>query len=257
MGKYYEALRRSSPREEAREELPEQVREADDDPELEEAPRPSTALVPLPTLVNMPGTIAREGGIRRLTERLAPLSVVDRAVRLMVSGCRPGDGASTIAAALGIDLSQRLNLRTLLVDAHVRHPSLYRFFARPTHRSDTTELVLAEAAQIRPTAWPRLDLASCAVCETPGQRQSLFSELESIFARYSAVVVDLGVARLDARMLPLARPEDPILLVVRYGETERDELATTTAALRAANRSVAGVILNAAAASAAKPGKKV
>ncbi len=45
-------------------------------------------------------------------------------------------------------------------------------------------------------------------------------------------------------MLPLARPEDPILMVVRQGHTERRELATTTSALRAARRSVAGVILN-------------
>jgi len=58
-------------------------------------------------------------------------------------------------------------------------------------------------------------------------------------------VIDLGVTRLDARMLPLARSTDPILLIVRYGSTERQELATTVSALRAANRAVAGVILNA------------
>jgi len=45
--------------------------------------------------------------------------------------------------------------------------------------------------------------------------------------------------------LPLMRPTDPILLVVRYGQTERKELATAAAALRAADRTVAGVILNA------------
>jgi len=58
-------------------------------------------------------------------------------------------------------------------------------------------------------------------------------------------VIDLGVARLDPRMVPLMRPADPILLVVRYGQTERKELATSAAALRAADRSVAGVIMNA------------
>jgi Mrp family chromosome partitioning ATPase len=45
-------------------------------------------------------------------------------------------------------------------------------------------------------------------------------------------------------MLPLARPGDPVVLVVRYGHTERQELATTAGALRAANRAIAGVILN-------------
>ena len=61
------------------------------------------------------------------------------------------------------------------------------------------------------------------------------------------MVVDLGVVRLESRLLPLARPGDPILLIVRYGYTERQELASTTAGLRAAKRPPAGVILNAAA----------
>jgi len=52
--------------------------------------------------------------------------------------------------------------------------------------------------------------------------------------------------RLDARTLPLARVNDPIILVVRRGLTKRAELSTTSAALRAANRVVAGVIFNGA-----------
>jgi Mrp family chromosome partitioning ATPase len=54
-------------------------------------------------------------------------------------------------------------------------------------------------------------------------------------------------------MLPLARSNDPILMVVRQGHTERRELSTTASALRAARRSVAGVILNDATDPVAKP----
>ncbi len=50
---------------------------------------------------------------------------------MLVTGCRPGDGASTIAMGLALDLSQRLGLRTLLVDAHLRRPGLHKMFPLP------------------------------------------------------------------------------------------------------------------------------
>src|SRR6184192_1581422 len=74
------------------------------------APAPeegSRALRPLPVAPVVPGEVARAGAIRRLNERIAPLANVGGAVRLLVSGCRPGDGASSVAAGVAIDLSQR------------------------------------------------------------------------------------------------------------------------------------------------------
>jgi Mrp family chromosome partitioning ATPase len=219
---------------------------------IREDPSPgTTTLVPLPVLHQMPATIARDEAIRRLSERLAPLAVVENSVRLVVGGCRPKDGASTVATAMAIDLSQRLALATVLVDAHLRHPSLHRFFVRPDRKPP--ELILNGSLQIRPTGWPRLDLASCSLTPGDTSRKRLLDEFENLLGGYQAAVIDIGVSRLDARMLPLARPTDPILLVVRYGHTERQELATTAAALRAANRAVAGVILNAATGQVAKP----
>jgi Mrp family chromosome partitioning ATPase len=204
----------------------------------------STTVVPLPAVHGAASAVARAEGIRQLCERLAPLAVVDNSMRLLVSGCRPGDGTSTIAAALALDLSQRLSLRTMLVDAHLRHPTLHRLFARPGSR--TQELILDGALQIRSTGRPRLELVSCCLTGSDEERRQVLAQFEDLLGSCPAVVVDLGVARLDSRMLPLARPTDPILLTVRYGQTKRQELATTAAALRAANRAVAGVVLNAA-----------
>jgi Mrp family chromosome partitioning ATPase len=207
--------------------------------------RPANAIVPLPTAEAVPVTVARAEALQRLAERLAPIATVERSMRLFLSGCRPADGASTIASAFALDLSQRLSVRTLLVDAHLRHPSLHRVFTTPDHKQP--ELVLDGACQIRSSGWPRLEVASCSVDSFDEERQALIQRLENVLSHYGAVVVDLGVIRLDTRMLTLARPTDPILLVARYGHTRRQELATTAAALRAANRAVAGVVFNAAA----------
>jgi Mrp family chromosome partitioning ATPase len=99
--------------------------------------------------------------------------------------------------------------------------------------------------QLRTTGWPRLTLATCCLQGNDEQSEAAMAELSAVLNTFPAAVIDLGVARLDPRMLPLMRPTDPILLVVRYGQTERKELATTAAALRVADRTVAGVVMNA------------
>lgn len=245
MSNYYEAMSRRFEAEE---------RDSTDASMFRAPVTGTNPLVPLPVLDQVPAAVARAGAIRDLSERLAPLAVVESAVRLGVTACRPGDGASTVAVALAIDLSQRLGLRTMLVDAHLRHPSLHRLFLRNNRRAP--ELVLDGALQVRTTDWPRLELVSCCMAEAESQ-QELFEQFSALLSGYPATVIDLGVTRLDARMLPLARPADPMLVVARHGHTERRELSTTTAALRAAGRTVAGVILNGATDPVAKPLRRI
>jgi Mrp family chromosome partitioning ATPase len=243
---YYSAIRRLSPHTVSGSALESDAPAGDDQEVRTPAPaRQITAIVPRPTAEAMPVTLARAEGLQRLAERLAPLAVMERSMRLLLSGCRPADGASTLASAFALDLSQRLLVRTLLVDAHLRRPSLHRMFTPPDYQP--AELVLDGALQIRSSGWPRLELASCCIDGSDEERYEMLGRLENVLSHYPAVVVDLGVIRLDTRMLPLARPADPILLVARYGHTRRQELATTAAALRGANRAVAGVLFNAAA----------
>jgi Mrp family chromosome partitioning ATPase len=202
----------------------------------------SRALTRLPVLHPAPALMARSEALQRICEELSPQAVVEQGFRLLITGCRPGDGASTIAAALALDLSQRLSLRTLVIDANARRPTLQRTLSRPNWRPP--ELLLDGPLQIRPTGWAWLDLATFYLGSTTEARNEALQACEQLSRHYAAVVVDLGVVRLDARMLPLAREHDPILVITRYGHTRRQELATTAAALRAARRSLAGAILN-------------
>jgi Mrp family chromosome partitioning ATPase len=202
------------------------------------------ALAPIPvlTLARTPYEVSRTRALQVLNERVAPLTGVGQSVRMLVTGCRPGDGASTVAMGLALDLSQRMGLRTLLVDAHLRKPELHRMFPPVGLKSPT--LLLTDQFVVRSSIVPRLELASClpmtAGALLPGEAE----EYEALLVKFALAVVDLGVVRLDGRLLGLARPTDPIVVVTRYGSTERDELAITVAALKAASRSVAGVIIN-------------
>jgi len=251
VGKYYQAIRRNSP-----EAIPirRPVYTAAQTQELHAAAAvipDAQSLVPRPLVPEMPGALARVAAVQSLSERVAPQAAVDRAMRLFVTGCRTGDGATTVSAALAIDLSQRLSLRTLIIDANLRGPTLHRVFEGPARRG--VAMVLKGALQIQPTPWPRLDMASCCFDGDDKEREEAMDQLGALLASYPAAIVDLGVVRLDARTLPLSRATDPILLVARYGATERAELSNTAAALRGANRAAAGVILNGAVSSTAKP----
>ncbi len=245
MSKYYEAMSRLTPADE--DQYDETIVEDETEPER------SNAIVPMPATQRLLGSLARSDEIRSLCERIAPMAMVQNSVRLLVSGCSPGDGTTTVAASLAFDLSQRLSLETILVDAHLRHPSLHRLFTRGPR---SPEVLLDGALQLRATGWPRLQLATCYLSGAEAERRAALAQLEERLAGFPAAVIDLGVARLDSRMLPLARPGDPILLVVRYGSTRRQDVATTAVALRAANRTLAGAILNGVADSVAHPGRK-
>lgn len=211
---------------------------------IDPSPDADRALAPIPVLgqARTPFEASRDRSLQGLNERVAPLAGVGQSVRLLVTGCRPGDGASTVAMGLAIDLSQRLGLRTLLVDAHLRKPTLHKMF--PPLPGSTAPLLLGDQFVVRPSAMPRLELASClpmtAAALKPGDAQGYEALLDS----FLLAVVDLGVVRLDGRLLALARPADPIIVVTRYGSTQREELATTATALKAASRTVAGVIIN-------------
>ncbi len=205
----------------------------------------NSALVKLPVAHPTPVTVAQDAGLQRVCEQLSPMAVIGNDLRLLVTGCRPGDGASTIAAAFALDFSQRLSLRTLLVDGNARRPTLHRSFARAN--GGAAALRLDGLMQIRSTGWAWLDLATSYLGSTEEERREALQRCNEIARDYAAIVIDLGVVRLDARTLPLARESDPILLIARYGATRRHELATTAAALRGAKRSAAGVILNAVA----------
>src|SRR5260370_30767311 len=163
----------------------------------------------MPLVRGVTTAVARTEEIQHLCERLAPIAVVDESMRLAISGCRPGDGASTISAGLALDLSQRLGLRTMLIDAHLRHPSLHRLFAGSG--SGTHELVLDGALQIRTTGWSRLELASCCLIRGDEEPDEALSQFENLLGNYHAQDLDLGVTRLPRRVLALSPPTDTIL----------------------------------------------
>lgn len=186
-------------------------------------------------------------GIRMIAERVAAVARLTGQARVLVAGCRKGDGASTVAGALALDLSLRLGIETLLVDADL---------IGGARAAETPAAGNGRPIRVNPTPVARLWMARCAkfgdqarsagvpMSAQPENQDDAIEDLRQTMGRYRAAVVDVGVVRLDARMLAVAGPDDPVLLVARYGATRREELTATLAILNLAKCKIGGVILN-------------
>jgi Mrp family chromosome partitioning ATPase len=242
MSKYFQALQRSESTTVVR-----QTAAIEDllQPPFEdnrEPPRPVIG-VPVPAVdgTDLIGALAHDPSLGRLAEQLAARGTPENPVHLLVTGCRAGDGASTLAVALALDLSQRLTLRTVLVDGHLRNPGLHNLLAQSAPMP--ADLTSATSVSTQRTAWPRLDLISRApILVEPSK--AVLDDFSGLLRRYPIAVIDMGVIRLEPRMLAMARPNDLILIVTRYLHTERQELLSTAGVLRGTNHTVTGVILN-------------
>jgi Mrp family chromosome partitioning ATPase len=171
--------------------------------------------------------------IRTIAEPVAAIARLTGHARVLIAGCRGGDGASTIAGALALDLAAKFAMDTLLVSGVATSGP------RPTENGGSgrpVRIIQGAAANLWSASWTNFG---------GGEDDGALEELRQVMGRYRAVVVDLGVLRIDARMLAAARPDDPVLVVARYGCTRRDELAATVGIVKLAKCRMGGVILNA------------
>lgn len=200
------------------------------------------ALVPILEAKGLLDSIAASRSIRNLSEQLGAASAYNGPARILMTGCRQGDGVSTVAAAMALDMSQRLAARTVLVEGQSRVAAMHPLFGRPV--APTSATAISTSIAVQGTGWPRPETARPEQMELGDHPARMLEDMDELLARYRLAVVDLGVVRLDPRMLALARPNDPILVVARHLRTDRAEMIATVNLLRNTGHPVAGVILN-------------
>ena len=234
-------LRRDLPAPQSSQMFPPEIRRLDLSERLAQVDASSENLVP--------PALARLKGVQRITEGFAGVASALGDARLAIAGCAASDGCSSVAAAIALDLTQRLNMRTLLVDGNICRPRVVNMFAnRKTamlalESRTVVEVKSERGIVVRSSNWARLEVANVTPALEKGESESL-DELNERIRAFPAAVIDLGVVRLDPRTLPLVRTNDPVLLVVRSGYTERSDLLATVNLFSSIGRPVRGVILN-------------
>ena len=197
---------------------------------------------PLAARIELPEDVVQQmTSLRVMIEAALP----DNAVRTILFQCsQSGEGTSTVAQQFAGMLARDAGLRTLLLDANARHPSL------GWDESRTRVLRLESGSAIAdlpvggngPDGLPVPDEVRAARVYSPA---ALRGVLEQAAHAYDWVVID-GPPLLEAPdAATLAGFADGVVLVIRAGRTKRPVIARAVDLLRKGGARVLGSVLNA------------
>ena len=171
---------------------------------------------------------------------------------VLITSPAPGEGKSVSAANLAVVLAQQ-GKRTLLVDADLRAGTLNDLAGTP-RQPGLSEVLRGEAtleAAIRQLDLSRpvpLDLLPSGgrIADPPellasGAASRLMADLR---ASYDRIVVDSPDLLRYTDAVTIAGLADSVLIVVRSGSTDRDELRHAVIRLERMGVGIAGVVLN-------------
>ena len=168
-----------------------------------------------------------------------------------LTSCLPGEGKSTIAAAMAT-LIAKSGVRVILVDCDVRNPSLSRALA-PDAEVGVLELIdgkvdLAHAVLIDPTSkmafLPTVanpDLPNSTDMLASGGAKSLFTALQM---KYDYVIVDLAPLTAGFDVRASSRLIDSYLLVIEWGSTKMEAVQYALRNASSVQENIIGAVLN-------------
>ncbi|MEU2348285.1 polysaccharide biosynthesis tyrosine autokinase [Modestobacter sp. NPDC049651] len=184
---------------------------------------------------------------------IAAALLTDDAVRrqvVLVAGCLPGDGASTVAVNVALSLA-RLGNRVLVVDADLRRPRAARSLGVADGPGLTEVLAgtLPVEQAVRGGGGGLLSVLPAGTLH-PNPGDLLGSPVmrvlvEELRASYDVVVIDAPpvLPLVDAALMGSALA-DGCVLVVRHGRTSRRQLAEAADRLTAVHAPLLGVVLD-------------
>jgi succinoglycan biosynthesis transport protein ExoP len=172
---------------------------------------------------------------------------------LMITSSMIGEGKTTNAINLATVLAQN-GSRVLLIDADLRKPRVHREFNRPrspglTNRIASFESKGEDSSAICPTHVPGLFIMPAGHA-TPNPAELLNSPrlvkvLESCRRLFDHIVIDAPPILGLADSLILSRLVDGVMLVVKAGETTRENFKISMRRLGQVQAPVLGLVLNA------------
>lgn len=187
---------------------------------------------------------------RHVRTRLQHAASLDTTRSMLVTGCSPDDGASTVATnlAAGLALNGR---RILLVDANFRRPALHTIFGITNdvgfgdvlNDPDTFNEVLCE------TEVPNLTLITSGTRPSNPtellESQLLIDFIERALEEYDHVIFDSGPLLMVSDSIALAPRVDGVITVVRARGNSRGILTRMRDEVRRLKAEHLGVVLNA------------
>jgi Mrp family chromosome partitioning ATPase len=169
---------------------------------------------------------------------------------LGVTGCRVGEGVSSVAAHMALTAAEYAGKQVLLIDAGMASPSVHRTFSVPvapglaevmTRGVDPDDAIHVEAAG-------RLAVMSAGQIDGAMDRefdeQCLSNLLVALREQFDLIVFDLPPARGDHPSLRLAALLDGVVFVLHAQRGSWQRARGRIETLRQANVNLLGAVLN-------------
>ncbi len=189
-------------------------------------------------------------GFRTLRAAIALAPKADRYRALAVTSTIPAEGKSLVASNLSIVMAQT-GLKTLLVDADLRRPSVHKVFRLQSPiglSSYLTEKVGSVDECIHTTEVPHLDVVCCgAVPSSPSElagSKRMTQFLQEVRSRYDRLVLDCPPVSAVSDPLIIASLSDGVVFVTKFNKIRRDHARKTVQRIQNAGIHILGVVLN-------------
>ena len=187
----------------------------------------------------------------RAVENELYLAFGDKSVPLVVASAQPGEGRSTLAVLLAAEMaSQNGGRPVLLVDADLNGGGAGRLLGVEDGGEGLAGYFAGAAGfdrVVRETALSNLDVG---VAGAGARGRAAFSPagferfISEALTRYGRVIVDAPAARGNADLASLARVVGSVVLVVRYGGPNREQVRVVIDELARAGARLLGVVIN-------------
>lgn len=203
----------------------------------------------LPTIRDRRGIVAE--AFRTMRATLALISGRDKNRVFLITSAIPGEGKTFTSTNFAATLAQQ-NLRTLLIDADLRKPSVSKLVFDENRKPGLSEVLLGQCTAdqaILPTEIPNLSIMPAGgIAPNPSELLAhghLRELVESLKGSYDRIVIDSSPVLAVRDPLLLAPFVDACCLIVRAGHSPSKASTTAVRLLSEAGVPASGVVLNA------------
>jgi capsular exopolysaccharide synthesis family protein len=210
----------------------------------------STSVVERDLQSHIHPTSSAAEGFRTLRAAVSLVRNADKLRAIVVTSTIPSEGKSLVASNFAIVTAQT-GLKTLLVDADLRRPSIHKAFqlksqvglsAYLSSRDRTIEEIVI------PTEVPHLDVVCCGAMPTnPSELVSskrMLDFLEEALARYDRVILDCPPVSAVADPLVVGAMCDGIMFVTKFNKIRREHARRSVQRVQDAGINLIGIVLN-------------
>ena len=203
----------------------------------------------LPTVCDRRGTIAE--AFRTMRTTLAHIAGRDKNRVFLITSAIPGEGKTFTSTNFAATLAQQ-DLRTLLIDADLRKPSVSKLLFNENLKPGLAEVLLGQCSAsdaIVPTGIDNLSfMPAGGIAPNPSEllaQGKLADIIKSLKENYDRIVIDSSPVLAVRDPLLLAPLVDACCLIVRAGHSPSKATTTAVRLLSEAGVPAKGVVLNA------------